>query len=39
MMPRWDTVRLLAVGLDTTLVDLSAAVEGSDEDETADAPA
>jgi transcriptional regulator with XRE-family HTH domain len=39
MVPRWDTVRLLAMGLDTTLVDLSAAVEGSDEDETADAPA
>jgi transcriptional regulator with XRE-family HTH domain len=39
MVPRWDTVRLLAVGLDTTLVDLSAAVEGTDEDEAAEAPA
>lgn len=30
MVPRWDTVRLLAEGLSTTLVDLSAAVERSD---------
>jgi transcriptional regulator with XRE-family HTH domain len=38
MVPRWDTVRLLAMGLDTTLVDLSAAIEGSDECEAAEAP-
>jgi transcriptional regulator with XRE-family HTH domain len=30
MVPRWDTVRLLASGLSTTLVDLSAAIERSD---------
>jgi transcriptional regulator with XRE-family HTH domain len=39
MVPRWDTVRLLAMGLDTTLVDLSAAIEDSDDDETAETPA
>lgn len=38
MVPRWDTVRLLAMGLDTTLVDLSAAIEDSGEGETANAP-
>jgi transcriptional regulator with XRE-family HTH domain len=27
--PRWDTVRLLARALDVTMVELSAAVEGS----------
>jgi transcriptional regulator with XRE-family HTH domain len=37
MVPRWDTVRLLAMGLETTLVDLSAAIEDSGEDETSDA--
>jgi transcriptional regulator with XRE-family HTH domain len=39
VVPRWDTVRMLAMGLDTTLVDLSAAIEDSDEEEPAQAPA
>jgi transcriptional regulator with XRE-family HTH domain len=35
LVPRWDTVRLLARGLGTTLVDLSAAVERSDTSDSA----
>jgi transcriptional regulator with XRE-family HTH domain len=38
MVPRWDTVRLLAEGLSTTLVDLSAAIERSGGDEAGSAP-
>jgi transcriptional regulator with XRE-family HTH domain len=30
VVPGWDTVRLLAMGLSTTLVDFSAAIERSD---------
>jgi transcriptional regulator with XRE-family HTH domain len=38
MVPRWDTVRLLARGLSATLVELCAAVERSEECDAEEGP-